>query len=141
MEDRLILPDLNNPLCLNEALGGAYSLDSCSLGGKVASEILHSNKTEDGKSFQAVSGGFASGKVWTEAKIASSKQTIKIATQAQKDRKIQIYGDDWEYFRRKGRLTRFGVKIDGVRIPVSRLSETFIEYHLRYGKQRGGYRN
>lgn len=141
MEDRLILPDLNNPLCLNEALGGAYSLDSCSLGGKVASEILHSSKTEDGKSVQAVAGGVASGKIWTEDKIANSKQTIKIATQAQKDRKIQIYGDGWEYFRRKGRLTRYGVKIDGIRVPVDRLSETFIEYHLLYGKQRGGYTN
>jgi hypothetical protein len=139
LEDRLILPDLNNPLCLNEALGGAYSLESCSQGGKRASEILHSRKTEDGKSVQAVSGGKASGKVWTEAKIASSKQTVKIATQAQKDRKIQIYGNDWEYYRRKGRLTRFGVKIDGVRVPIDRLSETFIEYHLLYGKQRGGY--
>jgi hypothetical protein len=139
LEDRLILPDLNNPLCLNEALGGAYSLESCSQGGKRASEILHSRKTEDGKSVQAVSGGKASGKVWTEAKIASSKQNVKIATQAQKDRKIQIYGNDWEYYRRKGRLTRFGVKIDGVRVPIDRLSETFIEYHLLYGKQRGGY--
>lgn len=139
LEDRLILPDLNNPLCLNEALGGAYSLESCSQGGKRASEILHSLKTEDGKSVQAVSGGKASGRVWTEAKIASSKQNLKNATQAQKDRKIQIYGDDWEYYRRKGRLTRFGVKIDGVRVPIDRLSETFIEYHLLYGKQRGGY--
>jgi hypothetical protein len=139
LEDRLILPDLNNPLCLNEALGGAYSLDSCSQGGKRASEILHSRKTEDGKSVQAVSGGKASGRVWTEAKIASSKQNLKNATQAQRDRKIQIYGDDWEYYRRKGRLTRFGVKIDGVRVPIDRLSETFIEYHLLYGKQRGGY--
>jgi hypothetical protein len=141
LEDRLILPDLNNPLCLNEALGGAYSLESCSLGGKKASEILHSRKTKDGKSVQAVSGGLASGKVWTEAKKVNSKRTIQIATQTQKDRKIQIYGEDWEYYRRKGRLTRFGVKIDGVRIPADKLSETFIEYHLLFGKQRGGYIN
>lgn len=141
LEDRLILPDLNNPLCLNEALGGAYSLESCSQGGKRAAEILHSNKTEDGKSAQAVAGGYASGKIWTEAKINNSKRTIQIATQAQRDRKIQIYGENWEYHRRKGRLTRFGVKIDGIRVPAKNLSETFIEYHLIYGVQKGGYRN
>jgi hypothetical protein len=141
LEDRLILPDLRNPLCLNEGMGGRYSLTSCSLGGKNASELLHSTKDNTGKSVQAAAGGRASGKVWTEAKIESSKKTIKIATQAQKDRKIQIYGDEWEYYRRKGRLTRFGVKIDGVRVPVEKLSETFIEYHLVYGQQKGGYRN
>ena len=141
VEDRLILPDLNNPCCLNEALGGAYSLDSCSLGGKVASEALHSVKTEDGKSFQAVAGGIASGKVWTPEKIESSIKNLNKARQVQKDKKIQIFGEAWEYHRRRGRLTRFGVKIDGVRVPAVRLSETFIEYHLRYGNQRGGYTN
>jgi hypothetical protein len=141
LEDRLILPDLHNPLCLNEAMGGRYSLSSCSLGGKIASELLHAEKDDNGRSVQAAAGGHASGKVWTEAKIESSKRTIKLATQVQKDRKIQIYGNDWEYYRRKGRLTRFGVKIDGVRVPVERLSETFIEYHLVYGQQKGGYRN
>ena len=141
LEDRLILPDLHNPLCLNESTGGRYSLTSCSLGGKIASELLHSEKDEKGRSVQAISGGYASGKVWTEAKIENSKRTIKIATQAQKERKIQIYGDNWEYYRRKGRLSRFGVKIDGVRVPVKKLSETFIEYHLLYGQQKGGYRN
>lgn len=141
VEDRCIKPDLNNPLCLNEATGGAYSLYSYSLGGKRAAAISHSIKTEDGRSVQAVSGGRASGKVWTEAKIEARKKALKVATQAQRDRKIQIYGDDWEYYRRKGRLTRFGVKIDGIRVPVERLSETFIEYHLLHGVQRGGYRN
>jgi len=141
LEDRLILPDLNNPLCLNEALGGAYSLESCSQGGKRASEILHSRKTEDGKSVQAVSGGLASGKVWTPEKKASSVKNLNKARQVQKDLNLQIYGSEWEYHRRKGRLTRFGVRIDGVRIPVKKLSETFIEYHLLFGKQRGGYIN
>jgi len=141
LEDRLILPDLNNPLCLNEALGGAYSLESCSQGGKRASEILHYRKTENGKSFQAVSGGLASGKVWTPEKKASSVKNLNKARQVQKDLNLQIYGSEWEYHRRKGRLTRFGVKIDGVRIPLEKLSETFIEYHLLFGKQRGGYTN
>lgn len=141
LEDRLISFDLHNPLCLNEACGGRYSLTACSLGGKQAANLLHSAKDEHGRSKHAVSGGVASGKVWTPEKLANSKRTIKQATQVQKERGIQIYGPDWEYHRRKGRLTRHGVKIDGVRIPVDRLSETFIEYHLRYGVQKGGYKN
>ena len=141
LEDHLILPDLNNPLCLNEALGGAYSLESCSQGGKRASEILHSRKTEDGKSSQAVAGGKASGKIWTPEKKASSVKNLNKARQVQKNLNLQIYGSEWEYHRRKGRLTRFGVRIDGVRVPVDKLSETFIEYHLLFGKQRGGYTN
>ena len=139
IEDRCIKPDLNNPLCLNEALGGAYSLKSCTQGGKRASETLHSVKTEDGKSFQAVAGGKASGKIRTPEKKASSVKNLNKARQVQKDLNLQIYGSEWEYYRRKGRLTRFGVKINGVLVPVDRLSETFIEYHLLYGKQRGGY--
>ena len=141
LEDRLILPNLNNPLCLNEALGGAYSLESCSQGGKKASEILHSVKTEDGKSSQAVAGGKASGKIWTPEKKASSVKNLNKARQVQKDLNLQIYSSEWEYHRRKGRLTRFGVRIDGVRVPVDKLSDTFIEYHLLFGKQRGGYTN
>ena len=35
-EDRLIRPDLNNPLCLNEAVGFFMSTDSCIKGGKSA---------------------------------------------------------------------------------------------------------
>jgi hypothetical protein len=141
LEDRLISFDLHNPLCLNEACGGRYSLVACSQGGKLAANMLHAEKDELGRSKHAVSGGIASGKIWTPEKLESSKRTIKKATQAQRDRKIQIYGEEWEYYRRKGRLTRFGVKIDGIRIPVESLSETFVEYHLMYGQQRGGYKN
>ena len=36
IEQRLILPDLNNPLCLNESSGGYKSLEVCKRGGIVA---------------------------------------------------------------------------------------------------------
>jgi hypothetical protein len=85
--------------------------------------------------------GRASGKVWTDAKKQASSNNAKAARQSQKDNKTQIYGPDFEYSRRKGRLTRFGVKIDGVRVRKEFLSETFIEYHLLFGKQSGGYEN
>jgi hypothetical protein len=39
IEDRLIRPDLNNPLCLNEAMGFHMSLESCSKGGISAAKL------------------------------------------------------------------------------------------------------
>ena len=35
VEDRLIAPDINNPLCLNEHFGGVFSLKVCSEAGKI----------------------------------------------------------------------------------------------------------
>jgi hypothetical protein len=39
IEDRLIRPDLNNTLCLNEAVGFHMSLESCSRGGVSAAKL------------------------------------------------------------------------------------------------------
>ena len=39
VERRLILPDLNNPLCLNERCGSALSIDSCKMGGSIGGKI------------------------------------------------------------------------------------------------------
>jgi len=44
IEDRLIRPDLNNPLCLNEAVGFHMSLDSCSKGGVSAVKLAKERK-------------------------------------------------------------------------------------------------
>jgi hypothetical protein len=135
IEDRLIRPDLNNPLCLNESCGGYSSLKIAKEAGKKGGLITSSIP---GHMEMA---GRASGKVWTDAKKQASSNNAKAARQSQKDNKTQIYGPDFEYSRRKGRLTRFGVKIDGVRVRKKFLSETFIEYHLLFGKQSGGYEN
>ena len=35
VEKRLIKPDLNNPMCLNENSGGAFSLETAKKGGKI----------------------------------------------------------------------------------------------------------
>jgi hypothetical protein len=128
VEKRLILPDLHNPLCLNEGCGGLRSLRICKEGGRKGG--LKTASIE-GHMYKA---GVASGKVWTEAKREASRQNAKKAHQSQKDRGIQIYGPGYEYFRRKGRLNRWGVKIDGKKVPAKMLSETFKEYHLLYGK-------
>jgi len=57
VENRLILPDLNNPLCLNEACAGTISLEACSKGGKVGGVSCHIEKNEEGKSTHAVKMG------------------------------------------------------------------------------------
>ena len=57
VEKRLIRPDLNNPLCLNESCGGRVSRDSCSKGGKKASKKLHTERDENGKSVRGVTLG------------------------------------------------------------------------------------
>jgi hypothetical protein len=53
VEDRLIRPDLNNPLCLNENVGGQYSLTAAALG----AYSVHMEKDENGKSKHAVRAG------------------------------------------------------------------------------------
>jgi hypothetical protein len=77
VEKRLIMPDLHNPLCLNEACGAFYSLETlrsaASLGGKAAAQekdengksiislkaaaATHSKKDTDGKSIAAKKAG------------------------------------------------------------------------------------
>lgn len=133
-EIQLIKPRINDPNCLNENYGGFFSLEAVRIAGrrggiKTASKPGHMRKA-----------GRASGAVWTEAKREAARKNLDKARNVQKKNKLQIYGD-WEYHRRKGRLTRYGVIIDGVRVPAKKLSETFKEYHLLYGAQKGGYAN
>jgi hypothetical protein len=127
VERRLITPDLNNPFCLNEACGGCTSLKTRSISGRKGGLATASKPGHMGKA------GVESGRVWTELKRESSRRNARIASSHQKDTGIQIYGPDFNYYRRKGRLNRFGIKIDGVKVPLKNLSETFIEYHLLYG--------
>jgi hypothetical protein len=56
IEDRCILPDLNNPLCLNEHVGGSMSLESNKKGGEEAMKQLHKEKDDSGRSAFAVKG-------------------------------------------------------------------------------------
>lgn len=54
IEDRIILPDLNNSLCLNEHVGGNFSLKVLSLAGKEGSAVTNAEKDEFGRSVHAV---------------------------------------------------------------------------------------
>jgi hypothetical protein len=49
VEDRLIMPDLNNPLCLNESCGAVISLEVLRKSGARAAERLAQEKDERGK--------------------------------------------------------------------------------------------
>ena len=54
VENRCILPDLNNPLCLNEHAGGFMSLESYRRGAQVACEIIHAEKDDLGRSIHTI---------------------------------------------------------------------------------------
>lgn len=63
VEDRLIRPDLNDPLCLNEGIGGYVSLRVL----RDNNKIIHKEKNEEGKSANAVKAGkLAAKKVFAE---------------------------------------------------------------------------
>jgi hypothetical protein len=57
VEKRLIAPDLNNFLCLNESCGGMCSIESSRRGALNAHPKIHSQKTKEGKSVTAVNAG------------------------------------------------------------------------------------
>lgn len=54
VEDRLILPDLNNPLCLNEAVGNIKSLAILRKNGEVSGKKVHERKNSEGKSIRGI---------------------------------------------------------------------------------------
>ena len=54
VEDRCIRPDLNNPLCLNEHVGGCMSLEVLRQGAKKTCEIIHAEKDYLGRSVLGV---------------------------------------------------------------------------------------
>jgi hypothetical protein len=81
VENRLIKPDINNSLCLNENCGGYISLTRASEGGKKTHELkdesgkslhalrnlkkIHEAKDEKGRSLHAVKGGMkSSSQIW-----------------------------------------------------------------------------
>lgn len=84
VEDRLIRPDLNNPLCLNENCGGGYSLKlmrkNCALG----LQVLHSAKDELGRSIAGVKAADRLNKEKNE--LGKSIQGIKNADRLNKEK-------------------------------------------------------
>ncbi len=89
VEDRLIRPDLNNPLCLNEGIGGFVSLRVL----RENNKIIHKEKTSEGKSAHAVrSGKKAAEKIFAEKnEEGKSKHAVRrghlggTATHSKKD--------------------------------------------------------
>jgi len=62
VEDRLIKPDLNNPLCLNEGCGLRVSLSISRKNGARLKEEMHREKDGEGKSLHAIKMGKVGGK-------------------------------------------------------------------------------
>lgn len=89
VEERVIKPDLNNPLCLNEACGAKVSLAACSLGGKRISlqqqsengkkgaAILNSEKDEKGRSINALKGAMKAIEMGVGLAFLTMEQRVK----------------------------------------------------------------
>jgi hypothetical protein len=54
IEDRMIRPDLNNPLCLNESCGGLVSLYSSRKAALKMNQKIHADRDEEGKSLHTL---------------------------------------------------------------------------------------
>jgi hypothetical protein len=84
VEKRCIRPDLNNPLCLNENVGGSMSLEMLKKGSRKANKIIHAEKNELGKSVIAVKASIAAHKEKNEN--GKSVTAVKAATAAHKEK-------------------------------------------------------
>jgi hypothetical protein len=62
VELRLIRPELNNPLCLNEGCGPCVSLEISRRNGARLRDAMHSEKDSEGKSLHAIKMGQTGGK-------------------------------------------------------------------------------
>jgi hypothetical protein len=62
VEKRLIKPDLNKPLCLNEGCGLGVSLEVSRRNGEKLKERMHKEKDDEGKSKHAIKMGRTGGK-------------------------------------------------------------------------------
>jgi hypothetical protein len=78
VEKRCIRPNLNNPLCLNENVGGSMSLEAIKKGAKKTNEIIHAERNQSGKSVSAVKASIAAHKEKNEN--GKSVTAVKAAT-------------------------------------------------------------
>jgi hypothetical protein len=69
-----------------------------------------------------------------QQRVTAGKLGGKARIEKQKLQKIQAF-DPNHIFQKHGNLKRWGIVINGKRIPYEKLSSDFINYHLAYGKQ------
>jgi hypothetical protein len=87
VEKRLIRPDLNNPMCLNENCGGILSLDSCQKGAKITLNALHSEKDDQGRSVHGVNSAKNLMKIHeTKNEFGKSVHAVNAGKQTHKER-------------------------------------------------------
>jgi hypothetical protein len=104
LEDRLILPDLDNPLCLNERCNVRSSLKSLIKGGQVAGKVTGKRAVEEGTGIFSLNykesekykedrrdagtkGGPKAGKISHEKKVGCHSEEYKASAKYKEDRK------------------------------------------------------
>jgi hypothetical protein len=115
IEDRLIRPDINNLFCLNENVGGQYSLAAAASG----AHAVHQAKDENGKSKHAVRAGKRRAATTNAAKDADGKSIVgkKLAakTHAEKDEKGRSVQGVKNAERMHKKKDEFGRSVQGVK--------------------------
>lgn len=70
-----------------------------------------------------------------EVRSEAGKLGGKARIEKQRREKTNLF-DPKALMQKRGNLVRWGISINGKRIPYENLSEDFIEYHLHYGTKR-----
>jgi hypothetical protein len=108
VEKRIIRPDLNNPLCLNEGCGSFLSLEACALGGKVQGLLNRGRKlTEEAKR------NLRAGHAKPESRERRSKITSEVFSRPEVLQSVrQKAVDRWADRKEELSASMRGVKVD-----------------------------
>ena len=67
-----------------------------------------------------------------EQRSKAGKRGAKARIAKQQNEKTALF-DPTQIVQKKGNLVRWGIEIDGIRVPFEKLSSDFVDYHLMYG--------
>lgn len=70
-----------------------------------------------------------------EQRSEAGKRGAKARIAKQQNEKTALF-DPTQIVQKKGNLVRWGIEIDGIRVPFEKLSSDFVDYHLMYGTKK-----
>lgn len=70
-----------------------------------------------------------------EQRSEAGKLGAKARIAKQQTEKTALF-DETHIIQKRANLVRWGIKIDGIRVPFKKLSSDFVDYHLMYGTQK-----
>lgn len=70
-----------------------------------------------------------------EQRSEAGKLGAKARIAKQQTEKTALF-DETHIIQKRGNLVRWGIEIDGIRVPFEKLSSDFVDYHLMYGTRK-----